>query len=138
MEIVMTAGALKFGDGEVIACDWTDEDRRAYERYAAESYLRVTDMDGEPVGELVDISPGGFMMLAKPDRHLTGTQVFAIVASFDSQLREPIIVTARNAWVREADECGERMAGFQFFNLTAESCEQLAVLLTDLGASTAV
>ena len=117
-----------------VECDWSDAERRAYERHAAHSYMRVVDVPSEAtVGEIVDISLGGFKLAARRQFLRDSVYEFRIDVCVDGKGREPITVGARNVW-SAAENGSDNHAGFVFANLSALSRARLQQFIDELSA----
>ena len=115
--------------------DWPVEDRRAHERYDTLSYLRAVDTtNGLMIGEIEDISFGGFkLQLAAPLRR-GATYSVRIEMRIEGNDRAPIELTARNIWMHKVDLEGVTHAGFVFIGLLPGAREQLQALFAELAA----
>jgi hypothetical protein len=122
-------------DSYPVECDWSEAERRAYERYAAQSYVRVVDVpSGATVGEIVDISAGGFKLAARRQFRRDGVYEFRIDVCVDGEGREPITAVARNVWSAAKDGSDNLHAGFVFVNLSALSRARLQQFIDELTA----
>jgi hypothetical protein len=118
-----------------VECDWCEAERRAYERHAAQSYVRVVDMpSGATVGEVMDISAGGFKLAARRQFRRGGVYEFRIDVCVDGKGREPIIAVARNVWSAAKRGSDNLHAGFMFVNLPALSRARLQQFIDELSA----
>jgi c-di-GMP-binding flagellar brake protein YcgR len=122
-------------DGQLIRDDWPVEDRRAHERYDAQSYLRAVDMsNGQVLGEIEDISLGGFrLQLAAPLRR-GATYAARVEVRIEGDDRASIEMTARNIWMHKVDLEGVTHAGFVFIDLSPEARERIRALLSELAS----
>lgn len=118
----------------VVDCDWSEAERREYERHAARSYVRVVDVPtGSTAGEIVDISEGGFRLATRRAFRRDGVYEFRIDVCVEGKAREPIAVVARSVWSAPA-EGAELHAGFAFVNLSAQSRTRLRQFIDELSA----
>jgi len=118
-----------------VECDWSDAERRAYERHAAHSYVRVVDvLSGATVGEIVDISLGGFKLAVRREFRRDSVYEFRIDVCVDGKGREPITAVARNAWSAPQNGSDNLHAGFVFVNLSALSRARLQQFIDELSA----
>ena len=118
-----------------VDCDWSEAERRAYERYAAQSYVRVVDAPtGATVGEIVDISVGGFKLAARRQFRRDGVYEFRIDVCVEGKGREPIAAAARNVWSAAKNGSDNFHAGFVFVNLSASSRARLQEFIDELSA----
>ena len=122
-------------DSDAVECDWSEAERRAYERHAARSYVRVVDARSEAtVGEIVDISAGGFKLAARRQFRRDGLYDFRIDVRVDGEDREPITAVARNVWSAAKNGSDNLHAGFVFANLSALSRTRLQQFIDELSA----
>jgi c-di-GMP-binding flagellar brake protein YcgR len=125
----------KTADSHVVDCQWSEAERRAYERHAARSYVRVIDVhSGATMGEIVDISAGGFKLAAHRQFRLDGVYEFRIDVRVDGKDREPITAVARNVWSTAASGSDDFQAGFMFVSLSALSRARLQEFIDELSA----
>ena len=118
-----------------VPCDWSETERRAYERHAAQSYVRVVDVpSGATVGEIVDISAGGFKLAARREFRRDGVYEFRIDVCVDGKGREPITAVVRNVWSEAKNGSGTLHAGFVFVSLSAQSRGPLRQFIDELSA----
>ena len=121
--------------GQAIRDDWPAEDRRAHERYDAQSYLRAVDTScGVVLGEIEDISAGGFRLQLTTSLHRGATYAVRVEVRIEGDDRAPIEMTARNIWVHKVDREGVTHAGFVFIDLSPNTREQLQALFTELAS----
>jgi hypothetical protein len=122
-------------DSYAVDCDWSEAERRAYERHAARSYARVVDVpSGANVGEMLDISAGGFKMATRRPFLRDGVYEFRIDVRVDGKDREPITAVARNVWSAAKYGSEDLHAGFMFVNLSALSRARLQQFIDELSA----
>jgi len=120
------------GDSYAVERDWSEAERRAYERYAAQSYVRVVDVpSGDTVGEIVDISAGGFKLAARRKFRRDDVYAFRIDVCVEGNGREPITALARNVW-SAASSVDNLHAGFVFISLSALSRARLQQFIDEL------
>jgi|SRR5882672_9813486 len=121
-------------DSYAVECDWSEAERRAYERRAARSYVRVVDVpSGATAGEIVDISLGGFKLAARREFRRDSVYEFRIDVCVDGTGREPITAAARNVWSAE-NGSDNLHTGFVFVNLSALSRASLKQFIEELSA----
>ena len=122
-------------DSYAVECDWSDADRRAYERHAAQSYVRVVDVpSGAAVGEMLDISAGGFKLSAARGFRRGGIYQFRIDVCVDGRGRAPITAVARNVWSAAENGADAFRAGFVFVDLSAQARARLLQFIDELSA----
>jgi c-di-GMP-binding flagellar brake protein YcgR len=122
-------------DSHVVHCQLSEAERRAYERHAARSYVRAIDVhSGATMGEIVDISAGGFKLAGRRQFRLDGVYEFRIDVRVDGKDREPITAVARNVWSSAASCSEEFQAGFMFGSLSALSRARLQQFIDELSA----
>lgn len=125
--------ALKQGGRPQVECDRAEVERRTDERYAAPSYLRVVDTAcGEVLGEIEDISLGGFKLQVRHALQRGATCPLRIDIRIDGDDRAPIEVTARNIWVQKFSFDGITRAGFVFVGLSPTARAQLEGFFAEL------
>jgi hypothetical protein len=97
--------------------------------------VRVVDVrTGSTVGEVVDISEGGFKLAAKRQFRLDGVYEFRIDVCVKGKGREPINAVARNVWSAVQSGANNFHAGFMFVNLSAPSHARLQQFIDELSA----
>jgi|SRR5882672_5628395 len=122
-------------DSYTVESNWSEAERRAYERHAAHSYVRVVDVrNGATVGEIVDISLGGFKLAAQRQFRRGSVYEFRIDVCVDGKGREPITAIARNVWSGAKSGSDDLQAGFVFANLSAPSRACLQQFIDELSA----
>jgi c-di-GMP-binding flagellar brake protein YcgR len=105
-----------------------DEDRRAYPRVAASSFLRVVHVGtSAALGRVADISIGGFQLhaaagveLGPPDQD----RALRLEPSLQGVAQAPIHVVAALRW-RQQDADRVQQAGFEFTRLSSAAVLQL-------------
>jgi len=114
--------------------DWPQEDRRAHERYPAESHLLAVDAaSGRLLGEIQDISLGGLRLKQQCALQRRSTYEMRIDIRMEGQDRSPILVKARNVWMHSVDRENAVYAGFVFVDLSVEARSQIEALFAELG-----
>ena len=120
-------------DSYAVERDWSEAERRAYERHAAQSYVRVVDVrSGATVGEIVDISEGGFKLAANRQFRRDGVYEFRIEVCVDGKGREPITAVACNVWSSVRVGSDNLHAGFKFVRLSTLSRARLQQFIDEL------
>ena len=120
----------------VIENDWSEQDRRRYERYAATFYLRVylAEEKSRLLGEVTDISLGGMRLMCNeavpPGRHYR----LRMVISLDSGRCESILLEACSVWTARDEIAGGHNAGFEFRNLSPEASRSIENIIAELSA----
>ena len=124
---------LSQGGKPPVECDQADVERRTDERYAAPSYLRVVDTaGGEVLGEIEDISLGGFKLQVRQTLQRGATCALRIDIRIDGHDRTPIEVVARNIWVQKFSFDGITRAGFVFIGLSPTARAQFEGFFAEL------
>ena len=97
--------------------------------------MRVVDVPGgTAVGEMLDISAGGFKLSAARAFQRGGIYQFRIDVCVDGQRREPITVVARNVWSAVENGADAFRAGFVFVELSAQMRGRLQQFIDELSA----
>jgi c-di-GMP-binding flagellar brake protein YcgR len=113
--------------------DWSEAERREYERYSADFHLDVYERDDDsPLGQLVDISMGGMRLLSeRPVR--TGDRLDLILdIALESGRKEKVSVQAESVWGKEDDNPGLYQTGFKFLNLSQAADEAIEAIIQEL------
>jgi hypothetical protein len=109
-------------------------ERRVHERHEAQSYLRAIDAaSGDLLGELEDISLGGFKLEVHQVIRRGATYDLRIDIRIDGRNPLPIEVKARNIWVHRLEFDGKARAGFVFIGLVPAARARLEALFAEIG-----
>lgn len=113
--------------------DWTEHERRKYERHAVDVYLRVFGVEeGALVGDVVDISEGGFKVIGSPPmmpgRHLQ----LRLEYRLESGRQSEIGIEARCVWHGTDQASALDAAGFAFCNLCGTARQEIGRLIAEL------
>jgi c-di-GMP-binding flagellar brake protein YcgR len=113
--------------------DWSEAERREYERYGADFHLAVLEPNNDaPLGQLVDISMGGMRLLS--ERPIaTGAQLELILdIALESGRAEKVALQAESVWGKEDDNPGFYQTGFRFLNLSRAATEAVEAIIQEL------
>lgn len=114
---------------------WPVDDRRAHPRHEAPSYLRALDVaDGRSIGEVEDMSLGGFKLQLAAPIPRGATFDLRLDLCIDGRQRQPINVRARNIWLHRVDHEGVTHAGFVYLDLSAKARAQIEAFFAELSA----
>ena len=121
--------------GLVIENDWPDDECRAHERHKASSHLLAFELpDGGLLGELVDISLGGFQLQAM-QAPLAGAQLAVrIDVRMDGQDIARIDAQARCVWSKCDKTDATLRVGFEFLAMSDQASRDLRRLIEMLSA----
>jgi c-di-GMP-binding flagellar brake protein YcgR len=85
-----------------IADDWSHEERRAYERYSVNFYLRVIDVDSDTLlGNVVDISLNGMRLVSETLLPVDKTHRVRMEIALGEDDTEHVDFVATSIWSRE-------------------------------------
>lgn len=114
--------------------DWSEDDRRTYERYVVDFYLRVTDdQEHTSLGEVVDISLGGMKLIADHQVALGGIADYRIDLAMENGFRSNIAFQASIDWVRRAEDRQHFYLGLEFVSPTQELLDVIQRIIAELG-----
>jgi c-di-GMP-binding flagellar brake protein YcgR len=117
----------------LIAHDWSESERRQYERHSVEFFLRVQDRNqGVVLGDVVDISLGGMKLLSAAPIPIDQHFDLSMSISLESGRRETISFEARSVWCQKDEGTHLYNLGFQFLNLSAEALRGVQAILGEL------
>ena len=111
-------------------------ERRVQARHAVPRSisLRAVDPVTEQVlGEVEDISPGGFKLLVTGTLRRRETVIVRIDVRIDGQDHWPIVARARNVWAHSLESDGAARAGFVFVELLPRSLLQIEAFIAEFG-----
>jgi len=120
---------------KAVDLDWSEHERRQYERYAVSSYLRVVDADsGIVLGDVVDISLGGFKLIGA-ERETSGRRMkLRLEYGLENGRQAGLAFEATCVWHGADDATGSNAAGFAFRELSRAASDEIARLITELSA----
>lgn len=113
--------------------DWSEAERREYERYSADFHLAVLEPDSDTqLGQVVDISMGGMRLLS--DRPISpGARLDLILdIALESGRTEKVPVKAESVWAKEDDNPGYFQTGFKFLELSGPAKEAVEAIIQEL------
>lgn len=115
--------------------DWSERERRQYERHAVNLYLRVVSVQGAAVlGEVVDISLGGFKLIGQ-QRMMAGRRMkLRLEFGLASGRRSGVAFEAKCIWEGPDEVSGLFAAGFAFCELSGAATEEIASVIAELSA----
>lgn len=113
--------------------DWSDADRREYERYSAAFHLAVFEArSGSPMGQLVDISKGGMRLLSEKPVPAGGRFELVLDLALESGLTAKVLIEAESVWGKEDDNPGFYQTGFKFLSLSQQATEAIDAIIAEL------
>jgi len=111
-----------------------DADRRKLKRRHLLYYLRVYNADtGRLLGHLVDISPGGAMVMSQCRRRIGRTVALRIVLPNQPRRTEIVEFEATTRWCRRDVNPDFWDTGFETSGLTRRQAADLETLVEDYG-----
>lgn len=118
----------------IIDSDWSEQERRQYERYSTEFYLCVYEQNKTaPLGQVIDISLGGLQLISSEPIELKQHFNLVMDVSLESGLHEQAQFEAETVWSSEDDNDDLYNTGFQFLNLSSEALQALQRITNELG-----
>lgn len=118
----------------IIDSDWSEQDRRQYERYSTEFYLCVYKQNQTSLlGQVIDISLGGLQLVSSEPIELKQHFNLLMEVSLESGLHEQALFEAESVWSSEDDNDDLYNTGFQFKNLSFETLQALQRITDELG-----
>lgn len=113
--------------------DWSEQERRQYERHAVSCYLRVFAIEeGVVVGDVVDISAGGFKIVGSRPMVPGRRMQLRLEYGLESGRHSFIELEARCVWYDTDDATGLDAGGFAFCELSASVRQLIARLIAEL------
>lgn len=117
----------------IIDSDWSEQDRRQYERYSTDFYLCVYQQNQtSPLGQVIDISLGGLQLISNDPIVIDQRFNLLMEVSLESGTHEKMWFEAESVWSREDDNSDSYNTGFQFLNLAPESLQALQRIADEL------
>lgn len=118
----------------MIENDWSENERREYERYSVMFYLEVHDRESEsPLGQILDISMGGLRLLSEKPIPVNARFHLVLDISLESGKKGKLPVEATSVWNQEDDNPGFYITGFQFSNLSPQATQFIQAIIDELG-----
>ena len=85
-----------------ITNDWSDEERRTYDRYSVNFYLRVIDLDSDTLlGSIVDISLSGMRLVSEVPLPVGKTCHVRLDIALGEDDKEQVVFDTTSIWTRE-------------------------------------
>ncbi|MGB5065525.1 MAG: PilZ domain-containing protein [Candidatus Competibacter sp.] len=115
--------------------DWSEEDRRQYERYSADFYLCVYKQHEEHLlGHVIDISLGGLKLLLGSEALRVGeTMPLRMDTVLESGPRESVEFYARTVWSGQDENFEGYTAGLEFLDLSPQALKVMQDVINALG-----
>lgn len=118
---------------KMIESDWSESERREYERYSVMFYLAVYDRENDSsLGQILDISMGGLRLLSEKSIPVNACFHLVIDVSLESGKKGKIAVEAKSVWGQEDDNPGFYVTGFQFFGLSPQAKRFIRTIVDEL------
>lgn len=117
----------------MIESDWSESERREYERYSVMFYLAVYDQENDSsLGQILDISMGGLRLLSEKPIPVKARFHIVIDVSLESGKKGKIPVEAKSVWSQDDDNPGFYVTGFQFFGLSSQAKQFIRAVIDEL------
>ncbi len=114
--------------------DWSEEDRRQYERYSADFYLCVYKQHEEHLlGHVIDISLGGIKLLGGEALCVGEDMPLRIEAALESGQHESAEFYARTVWSGQDESSEGYTAGLEFLDLSPQALKVIQDVINALG-----
>ena len=115
--------------------DWSDENRRRYERYSTNFYLYVYEQcEGRFLGHVVDISMSGLRLLGSDLLCAGEMMLLRMDISLESGRHESCEFHARTVWYSEDEDSELYITGFEFLSLSEQGAEILQDIIAELSS----
>lgn len=115
--------------------DWSDENRRRYERYSTNFYLYVYEQcEGHFLGHVVDISMSGLRLLGSDLLCAGEMMLLRMDISLESGRHESCEFHARTVWNSEDEDSELYITGFEFLSLSEQGAEILQDIIAELSS----
>ena len=111
--------------------DWTAENRRQYERYAADFYLCIYE-EANLLGDVIDISLGGLKLLSHDILPVGQIMSLRLDAALESGRKLELEFEARVVWSDQDENMECYNAGLEFLDLSAAAQEILQSIISEL------
>lgn len=123
------------GNDVLIDNDWSEQERRRYERHAVQFYLRVHSEDGQRLlGEVANISLGGMKLMCAAPLARGHSYRCSMAVSLESGRRESVAFAARCVWTGRDDVLGCENAGLEFIELSDDALASIERIIAELSA----
>ena len=117
-----------------IAHDWSQEERRAYERYSVHFYLRVIALDSETLlGNVVDISLAGMRLVSDTPLPVGTTCRVRMDIALGKDYEEQLVFVTTSMWVHADVTPGLYESGWRN-TLSPEACRSMQRLLDQIAS----
>lgn len=116
--------------------DWDVKERREYERYSVENYLRVIDVEtGKHLGDVVDISLGGIRLLSHAALQKGQSFRMRFEIAMGEEYRAEVLFVGNVVWSRNDIDPGFYTSGIKYIQISAAARANLRELINLLKAS---
>ena len=105
------------------------QEMRVRTRVEVSEVIHVTDRQtGETLGQLVNISEEGFMLLSK--QPVTEDNIFQLALEFDNEPgnTSPIQIGVENLWCHASDDQTQFWSGFYIIDISDEDLERVRLM----------
>jgi c-di-GMP-binding flagellar brake protein YcgR len=114
--------------------DWSDADRRQYERFVVDFFCRVVEVESEAVlGDVVDVSLGGIQLMSKVPVPIGKQYGLRMEVSLESGRRERVALEARSVWTQRDASGDHYTTGFEFLGLSSTARRSVQAIIDELG-----
>ena len=122
------------GQDWAIENDWSEENRRQYERYSTDFYLCVYKQHEEdPLGHVIDIGLGGIKLLSGEALCVGDVMPLRMDAVLESGPRESVEFLARMVWSSQDEDSDGYIAGLEFLDLSPQALDIIQGIINALG-----
>ncbi|MFM9888145.1 MAG: PilZ domain-containing protein [Burkholderiales bacterium] len=117
----------------VISSDLRPDERRAYERYLVDFFIRIIDeRDGTILGDVVDISLGGMKLMSEAHLPSGGTYTVRLDLAMESGFKRQVSFAATSAWAKPSEDGKHFYIGLQYLRPTAEFLQVVHHIIAEL------
>jgi hypothetical protein len=117
-----------------IANDWSNEERREYERHSVNFYLRVIDLDSNTLlGNVVDISLSGMRLVSEVPLPVENTYNVRMDMVLGEDYKEHVDFVTTSIWAREDITPGMYESGWRN-TLSPEAFQSIQQLIDRLSS----
>ncbi|MFN0300323.1 MAG: PilZ domain-containing protein [Burkholderiales bacterium] len=118
---------------QVISSDLGPDERRAYDRYLVDFFIRVVDeRDGAHLGDVVDISLGGMKLMSKAHLPIGGTYTLRMDLAMENGFKRQVSFAATSAWATRSEDGNHLYCGLQYLQPTAEFLQVVHRIIAEL------
>jgi len=110
-----------------------NKDRRRFKRRHLLYYLKVTDVNGYPLGHLVDITEDGVLLMGEEPFSEGDYLTFHMTLPAKFEGDEKVELQARCQWEKESRQPHLFEGGFQFYDVTQEIKDTIRDLIDQFG-----